>query len=110
MSGLGGEVGELKELLGMIKETRDDLAGYRGEKKRKKVELDEKKERLSALIRQRATWRRYADGNSDRVGNVDNERSLKRKKPNVSSGPLSLENEASSFAAAIERGGIRRLA
>lgn len=62
-----------------MNEARDDLARGKGEMKRKKVELDEKKERLGAHIRHRATWRRDGDGNSDGDGNVDEERSSKKK-------------------------------
>lgn len=58
MSDVGGEVGEMDEIFGSMKEARDDLVKAKFENRIKHSEKEEKKERLGTLIRQRATQRR----------------------------------------------------
>lgn len=58
MSGIGGEVSEMDEILAIMKEERDDLNVQRNEKKDKEDKRMKEKERLGSVIRMRATERR----------------------------------------------------
>lgn len=104
MNDFSGEMGELEELFGILKEARDDLVEALVDKKRKKVELDERKERQGALIIEWAACRNEALAGSYDIAESKDEPQLKTTKKNPSLASVFLRDETSAFKAAIERG------
>lgn len=70
MSGVGGEFGELEELLSSMKETREDLTRERESKRQKVMEREAEKERLGSELRCVAINRRVGNSGAGEVLHV----------------------------------------
>ena len=97
MSGMGGEVGEIEELLAMMKEARDDLDKQQKAETDAKKERDEEKERLGNELVARAlqrTGRTSSDGEDEEDAEAPSK--AKRAKRNN-------KNTADPFSGEMER-------
>ena len=94
MSGIGGEEGEMEELLAVIKEARDDVRNKQNAEKEAKARRDEEKERLGNELVEMATTRRGSSEEArgeESSGDEEQQapRRTKKAKPSVCKDPIS---------------------
>lgn len=107
MSGIGGEVCEVEELLETMREDREDLMESEREKSDAVAQLDAEEERLEAVIREQATSRVRTIRESDPGSSQDvMQRSGKRPYATIAHFVEKMEE----FCATIKKGDDARLA
>lgn len=110
MSGIRGEMSELEELLGVMKDDRDD-ATERNSKRDKETKREQEKERLGAVIRVRATAR--ASTTTEEVINVDDRISEsgsdKKKTRKRRAVLMDMDDECESCVSALENANKERM-
>ena len=119
MSGVGGEVGEMEELLSAMREARQDLLNSRSASRRAAQERETEKERLGAIVRARAMTRERPANSSDfdvegteeetsDQGATPKKRSAKRKHSDVTPDPF--DNDIAALTAALQKSYESRMA
>eukprot|EP00171_Calliarthron_tuberculosum_P001767 IDg1767t1 len=103
MSGVGGEVGEMEELLSMMRDARRDVADERSAARQKSKEQEAEKERLGAAVRQLATSRSSTSKESKDESPLPNRRAG-AKRLHKEAFPLSFADDIKLFSDAIKEG------
>lgn len=120
MSGVGGELGEIEELLSSMKEARQDLLNCKSASRRAAQEREAEKERLGSIVREKAMNRAWPSrsGSEEDFEGIEGEtldsdhtpkkRLGKRKLNDTMVDPF--QDDIAAFTAALQKGEEARLA